>query len=103
MIMFYQKNFKKLKFRWKNFFLIDFSKNHDISWRLKQLNEKFIKKIYHENHFKSFIFRTEYFSKNESYSETSNLKKSKKIIIMKTWFISIWKLKNVFLMIIIMI
>ena len=51
----------------KNFFLIDFSKFHDVSWRLKQFNEKFIKKIYHENYLKSFIFRTEYLSENEFY------------------------------------
>lgn len=61
MIMFYQKNIDKLKSRWKNSFLIDKSKNHDISWKLPQLNEKLIKQTYHKNYLKLFIFKTKYF------------------------------------------
>lgn len=86
MIMLYQKKAEKLKLRWKKSFLINQFKKHDISWRLKQLNDRFIKKTYHENHLKFFVFKIEYLFKSEKmqHQKTINFKKTKKRRVIKT-------------------
>ena len=63
LIFLYQKNIEKLKSKWKNSFWIDdYDDTHEVFYEIKQLNEKRIKKIFHENHLKKFVFRTEHFS-----------------------------------------
>ena len=63
LVFFYQKNIEKLKSKWKNSFRIEnYDDTHEISYEIRQLNEKRIKRTFHENHLKKFVFRTEHFS-----------------------------------------
>ena len=63
LIFLYQKNTEKLKSKWKNSFWIDdYDGTHGVFYEIKQLNERRIKRIFHENHLKKFILRTEHFS-----------------------------------------
>jgi hypothetical protein len=60
-IILYQKKSNKLKSRWRESFRIsEYDENHDISYIIKQLNKRKIKKTFHENHFKLFSFKTDY-------------------------------------------
>lgn len=46
----------------KNAFLIKrFENKHDIFYEIKQLNERKIKNIFHDNHIKKFTSKNEYF------------------------------------------
>ena len=60
MIVLYQKKSEKLKSRWKIFFMILKSEERGVSYRLHQLNEKKIKKTFHDNHLKLFRSRKGY-------------------------------------------
>ena len=62
MIVLYQKKTEKLKFKWKNSFMILKFDAYEISYRLQQLNEKKIKKTFHENHLKFFRSKKKYFA-----------------------------------------
>ena len=61
-VVLYQKKTEKLKSRWKNSFMILKFDTREISYRLQQLNEKKIKKIFHENYLKLFKSRKKYFT-----------------------------------------
>jgi hypothetical protein len=60
-VFLYQKRSNKLESRWRESFRInEYEDNHDISYTLRQLNEKKINDIFHENHLKSFLSRIDY-------------------------------------------
>ena len=86
LVFFYQKNTEKLKSKWKNSFRIEnYDDTHDIFYEIKQLNEKRIKEIFHENHLKKYVFRIEHFSSFDHHQfsgqQTIRNKKSKQIEI----------------------
>ena len=84
LVMLYQKKHTKLTFKWRDFFQIfEYEDTHQISFVLIQLNDRKIRKTFHENHLKEFKSRTEYLS-NSSREEnlllfqTIRMSKSKK-------------------------
>ena len=61
LVLLYQKNTKKLEARWRESFKIDeYHSTHEISYKLRQLNERLIKRHFHENHLKLFSSKTDY-------------------------------------------
>lgn len=85
MIMLYQKNVGKLKSKWKKSFIIDAPGEHGVSWKLRQLNGRLIKHIYHEDHFKQFIPRTDYLAEEEEYQKSISLRRSRKKKSISVW------------------
>lgn len=79
-VLLYQKDSDKLKSRWRESFKIDeYEETHDIFYTLRQLNDKRIKKTFHDNHLKIFIFRIEHLfdSSDISFSKYQTIRKSK--------------------------
>ena len=63
LVMLYQKKHIKLAPRWRDLFRIfEYEGTHQISFVLIQLNDRKIRRTFHENHLKEFKPRTEYLS-----------------------------------------
>jgi hypothetical protein len=61
LIMLWQKNTIKLKFKWRDSFKIsDYDEFHDIFFILIQLNDRKIRDSFHDDHLKTFTSRTDY-------------------------------------------
>ena len=65
-VMLYQKDIEKLKLRWRGPFMIsNYEDHHDVSFTLTQLDERDVKRIFHDDHLKSFQPRYEYLVVND--------------------------------------
>lgn len=76
---FYQKDQRMLKSRWRKSFILNSSENHDVSWKIRQLNERTIKRTYHDDHLKIFVSRKDYLANDDvKFDEQINLRRSRK-------------------------
>ena len=96
--MIYQKDIKKLQFKWKKLFkIIEYDESHQISFILTQLNDRKIRDNFHDDHLKIYRFRTEYLNDSLHSNEeliiyqTIRQFKNKKERFNKQAF---WELKN---------
>ena len=91
LVMLYQKKHTKLTFKWRDFFQIfEYEDTHQISFVLIQLNDRKIRKTFHENHLKEFKSRTEYLSNSSREKDlllfqTIRMSKSKKKKGIERW------------------
>ena len=96
LIMLYQKTFDKLQSRWRESFqIIDYEDIHEHSFTLRQLiTERDIRDIFHEDHLKTFVSRTDYlvddildkYESNRNIKQQRKTKKNKKIDECQWWY-----------------
>lgn len=92
LIMIYQKNTKKFESRWRDSFRVKKIDTREVSYSLHQLNERHIKRTFHDNHLKSFISRIDHLASfsNISLSTNQTIRKSKKRTRRVASIISAW-------------
>jgi hypothetical protein len=84
--MIYQKNIEKFESRWRNSFQIQFQDDRDVFYSLQQLNDQSIKRTFHDNHLKFFIFRIDHLASSSNISLSNN----QIILLIQSNVVSTW-------------